>query len=1145
MVKKLRMKNFTSKSLLLFGGLLLNVPLLFSQVKVDSLLTVANTKIEIDYTIPSFTELKRSMVSAQNNPDSTELVYLLENAINNLKAKETPYNIVINIYQDPSTKMAFNWFTNTNITGGKVQIVQGRATGVSDFNTPLMSVNAQCLPIDSIVYNHSRNGLNTVANIPNGTKKSYTENKAIVTGLTPNTTYSFRVGKEGAWSEIGTFSTAKPHNEAFCFVYTTDPQANTYEMFDISQRTAHAAFNKYPETDFWLHCGDLVESSGSNNSEWEWEQLFETQQDIFLNTPFAPIQGNHDKSTNCNFTRHFNTDSVNFDRNMATSPGSVYSFVYGDALFMALSFEDYSKVGYLDSLANWMKEEVAKHPNTKWRIAYYHKAIYTGSKSHQSDNDAKIVREKMAPVFDSLKIDIAFQGHDHIYEVIGPVKSKQLIAGATTNQTIVTPHSRENVTGKLGGIYNTEEGTLYFLNNSSGKKKYEPRSQAEMAAAESNLGIVNYYGLFTGRFGQTGRPTFSNVIVSTDTITITTYEVFENDSAGVFDEFKVVKTVEEPIQPKVYVNNTSDYIGNYQNIDFYEGGFSGMYVVPGTNGTEFYVNGDRGPNIDFKNNLCQPSYDKMYPFPTYAPKILRVKIAGDSIQILETITIKRPDGTTATGLLNPEGFGSTANERPFTDTISDCDNAQSVIVDKDVWGIDAEGIVIGNNNDFWICEEGAASIWNVNSNGKVIKRYSPYADLSGAEAQDIAIDTVFKYRKNNRGFEGVAITPNGKVYSLIQSSILYPNKTDGEKSSIHRLLEIDPTSGEIKMYAYLNPGKTGTGSDQIKAKDWKIGDLAAVNDSTFLVIEQGVSGDNSVHNIYEIKINQATPVSSGLYGGQTLEQLKDAEGLASQGIIPVQKRLFLDLIKNNWPKQLDKVEGLTIINDSTIAVCNDNDYGQYSPNEDGIAVATGIKSYIYIYNLPVDKKIENFVPRQADITPEILPVSIMLDRHTLNLKVDSSEMLTANIFPENTTNKNLIWSSSNSNIATVNGNGNVTGIAVGTAFIIVATEENNLRDSSIVTVTNTVNIQDLENNNVTITLTPNPTTGLARLYTTGINEKVTLTITTISGTIISSKIHDLERNPIVDIDLGGYAKGVYLISIQTKHNSHVKKLIVK
>ena len=116
-----------------------------------------------------------------------------------------------------------------------------------------------------------------------------------------------------------------------------------------------------------------------------------------------------------------------------------------------------------------------------------------------------------------------------------------LVQGAVKNQLQVPVNPRENVTGRLNGVFNVKEGTLYVLNNSAGKKKYEPKSKAEMDSTEAKLGIKNYFGLFSGRFGQTGRPTFSNISVTRDTITVSTFEVFDEGNASLFDKIKLVK----------------------------------------------------------------------------------------------------------------------------------------------------------------------------------------------------------------------------------------------------------------------------------------------------------------------------------------------------------------------------------------------------------------------------------------------------------------------------------------------------------------------------------------------------------------------------------------------------------------------------
>jgi hypothetical protein len=335
--------------------------------------------------------------------------------------------------------------------------------------------------------------------------------------------------------------------------------------------------------------------------------------------------------------------------------------------------------------------------------------------------------------------------------------------------------------------------------------------------------------------------------------------------------------------------------------------------------------------------------------------------------------MKRPNGTGASGLLNPTGFGSTAAELVSTDTVMNCANFNSKTAPKDIWGIDAEGLVVDKDGNFWICEEGGPTIWKLNPNGVVIKRYTPYANLLGAQPEDVLIDSCFKYRKNNRGFEGIALAPNGKIYAIIQSPILYPNKTIGEGTRIHRILEIDPATNAQRMIVYLNDGIIGaSGSNQIRLRDWKIGDMAAINDTTFMVLEAALRGTTDLKRVYTINIKNATSVTSGLYNGVTLEALVDSAGLAANNIVPVKKTLFMNLLSNGWPTALEKPEGLAIINDSTIAICNDNDYGQMAALPDnGVAMATGITGHVFVYGLQGANKLKAYKAPKTVLVPGV------------------------------------------------------------------------------------------------------------------------------------------------------------------------------
>ncbi len=101
-----------------------------------------------------------------------------------------------------------------------------------------------------------------------------------------------------------------------------------------------------------------------------------------------------------------------------------------------------------------------------------------------------------------------------------------------------------------------------------------------------------------------------------------------------------------------------------------------------------------------------------------------------------------------------------------------------------------------------------------------------------------------------------------------------------------------------------------------------------------------------------------------------------------------------------------------------------------------------------------------------------VPVStVSLTPATATINVGSTQQLTATVAPTNATNQTVIWSSSNTAIATVNSSGLVTAIAAGTATITATTQDGNKTDTSVITVTAVVvanTIQTLQAENATL-----------------------------------------------------------------------------
>lgn len=93
---------------------------------------------------------------------------------------------------------------------------------------------------------------------------------------------------------------------------------------------------------------------------------------------------------------------------------------------------------------------------------------------------------------------------------------------------------------------------------------------------------------------------------------------------------------------------------------------------------------------------------------------------------------------------------------------------------------------------------------------------------------------------------------------------------------------------------------------------------------------------------------------------------------------------------------------------------------------------------------------------EAEVTVQTDVVNVKgvsLDKTSLNLKVNETSTLKATVKPSDATNKSVTWSSSDSNVASVDNNGKVTAKAAGTATITVTTKDGNYKATCKVTVT--------------------------------------------------------------------------------------------
>jgi len=333
---------------------------------------------------------------------------------------------------------------------------------------------------------------------------------------------------------------------------------------------------------------------------------------------------------------------------------------------------------------------------------------------------------------------------------------------------------------------------------------------------------------------------------------------------------------------------------------------------------EFWMVTDRGPNglivVDEKNR-------RTFPVPEFTPLILQVQAEGDALRILQTIPVLTQSGEPVTGLPNIDGHSETGwdvtaqRQLPFNPN-----------------GMDTEGIVRTATGDFWLVEEYAPSLIHVDATGHVIKRFVPAGlDYTGTDYPVAAtLPSILSLRTNNRGFEGLALSPDEQtIYIVLQSPLKNPDPATGELSTNTRVLAFDVATEQVVgeyIYCFDDPARYGAPG---APGEMKLSGVIALSPTTLLILER----TDAVAKLYTVDLSKATNVVGSAWdepaAAATLETWATP---AANKVKPLPKTLLLDLAQ--LPETPPKIEGVAIIDAETIAIVNDNDFnlGEFDAN---------------------------------------------------------------------------------------------------------------------------------------------------------------------------------------------------------------------
>ena len=342
------------------------------------------------------------------------------------------------------------------------------------------------------------------------------------------------------------------------------------------------------------------------------------------------------------------------------------------------------------------------------------------------------------------------------------------------------------------------------------------------------------------------------------------------------------------------------------------------------NGNYYISITDRGPTPDRADGF------KAFPLPQFTPTIVLFKAIHDQIVPLDFLPLLNDLSESVTGLPN----GPTDDAPGYPDLTS----TTPLPFNPD--GLDPEDLHMLPGGGFILVEEYSPSVVIVSPNGNVLKRYTPVGKtLSGAHysVSDI-LPPVLKERRANRGFEGIAVSPDGRTaYTVTQSPMGSTSAASPYRDS--RLVRIirmdisDPLNLQVtgQFVVLMSPVADYPAGNA--ARDLKISATSWVSEDRLLFLERTDKPGSGGAKLLLVDLTEATDVTDFPEAAAVpLILEKVTTDLAALGITPATSRVILD-VNQELPAITDfKLEGLSILNANMVALSNDNDFGIVDPN---------------------------------------------------------------------------------------------------------------------------------------------------------------------------------------------------------------------
>lgn len=339
-------------------------------------------------------------------------------------ATATPDHVHLTWTGNPSTTMTLNWRTDTETKTGLVEYAKG-----AQLSTRTRRIGATSTDFVTDL----------------GPAHLFAAN---LSGLSPNTEYSYRVGDgNGHWSTTHTFTTAPAATDKVKFLIFGDSQSSVTSAAPYGDwaTTVHNAYKANPDAKFMINVGDLVDV-GQNCAHWN--AWFDAAAGVIDSIPEMPVIGNHE-TTPVKPSRRPSYWIAQFalpQNGPDAWKSQAYSFDYGPVHIAVLDSQQAEEKAFGDLFGPekaWLEADLAASKAT-WKLVFFHKAVYEQHPTRKSPD----VKAAFCPTVEAQHADMVFNGHDH-----GVARSYPIRDGVVKQRP--------------------SEGTVYCVVGRSGSKFYK------------------------------------------------------------------------------------------------------------------------------------------------------------------------------------------------------------------------------------------------------------------------------------------------------------------------------------------------------------------------------------------------------------------------------------------------------------------------------------------------------------------------------------------------------------------------------------------------------------------------------------------------------------------------------------------------